>query len=205
MRHHFHRCPNLRVVTADASELNGSRRKGSVALDELCEAKRLTPCLGLVDCDVLTVPQKRTLLVARATQLRAEDGGGSELTGGRQSDAVFFRELHDELVADRARIVAENQRIESEVASLMDVGRDENADEADRGDAAAAMRFDDALERLSVQRLDAIDRALDAMSRGDFGSCVRCGNTIERERLRAMPDAARCIECARDAEARVAR
>ena len=202
MRHHFHRCPNLRVVTADASDLNGGRRKGSVALDELCEAKRLAPCLGLVECDVLTPPQKRTLLVARATQLREEDGGGSELAGGARSEEAFFRELRDELVAERARIVNENQRIETEVASLLDVGRDGNADEADRGDAAAALRFDDALERLSVQRLDAIDRALDAMTRGVFGSCARCGDRIERDRLRAMPDAALCIECSRDAEAR---
>ncbi|MCC6641537.1 MAG: TraR/DksA family transcriptional regulator [Deltaproteobacteria bacterium] len=202
MRHHFHRCPNLRVVTADASDLNGARRKGSIALDELCEAKRLTPCHGLVECDVLTAPQKRTLLVTRATQLREEDGGGSELAGGLRSDESFHRDLRDELLAERSRIVAENQRIETEVASLLSVSRDGNADEADRGDAAAAVHFDDALERLSILRLDAIDRALDAMDSGAFGSCARCGDSIERERLRAMPDAVLCIECARDAEAR---
>ncbi len=105
-------------------------------------------------------------------------------------------------MTERTRIVADNERIEAEVASLLDVGRDENADAADRGDAAAALQFDDALERLSIQRLDAIDRALDAMSRGVFGTCTRCGDAIEADRLRAIPDAALCIECARDAEAR---
>ena len=202
MRHHFHRCPSLRVVTADASELNGSRHGGSIALDELCEAKGLVPCMGLVECDVLAPSQKRTLLVSRATQLRERDGGASELADGATPASRLFKDLRRELVAERARIVTENRRIEAEVASLFDVGRDGNADEADRGDAAAALRFDDALEKLSVRRLDGIDQALDAMEHGTFGSCRHCGDPIETDRLRALPDASMCIACARSAEAR---
>ncbi len=202
MRHHFHRCPNLRVVTADASELSGARRHGSFALDELCEVKGLAPCLGLVECDVLAPSQKRNLLVVRATQLREEDGGPTELSGGVRPEEALFAALREELLAERTRIVGENQRIEAEVADLLDVARDGNADEADRGDAAAALRCDDALERLSLRRLDAIDRALDAMARGTFGSCQECEEPIEPGRLRALPDAMLCIGCAREAEAR---
>jgi DnaK suppressor protein len=203
MRHHFHRCPSLRVITADASELNGARHGGSIALDELCEAKRLVPCMGLVDCDILAPSQKRTLLVARATQLRARDGGGrSLLADGAAVGNDLHDDLHRELVTERARIVSDNRRIDAEVATLFEVSRDENADEVDRGDAAAALRFDDALERLSVKRLDAIDRALDAFEMGSFGTCRRCQAPIEPDRLRALPDAALCIRCARNAEAR---
>ena len=201
MRHHFHRCPSLRVITADVSELHGARHGGSIALDELCDAKGLIPCMGLLDCDVLAPSQKRTLLVSRATQLRAQEGGESALADGAPRGGALFRELRSELLAERARIVTENRRIEAEVASLLDVGRDENADEVDRGDAAAALRFDDALEKLSVQRLDAIDRALDAMERGSFGRCRVCEASIEPDRLRAVPDASLCIRCARHAEA----
>jgi RNA polymerase-binding transcription factor DksA len=202
MRHHFHRCPSLRVITADASELNGARRGGSIALDELCEAKGLVPCMGLLDCDVLAPSQKRTLLVSRATQLRARDGGTSELADGARPGSDLLSDLRRELVAERARIFAENRRIEAEVASLLEVGRDGNADEVDRGDAAAALRFDDALEKLSVRRLDTIDQALDAMERGTFGFCRHCDEAIEPDRLRAVPDASMCITCARRAEAR---
>lgn len=202
MRHHFHRCPNLRVITADASDLNGARRHGSVALDELCEAKQLQPCIGLTECDVLAASQKRTLLVTRATQLRDEEGHSTALAGGADGAESFLAELRHELLAERERIVAGNRRIEAEVASLLDVGRDENADPADRGDAQAQLRFDDVLEQLSVRRLDGIDRALDAMERGSFGICLTCGERIERDRLRALPDAGRCIACARAAEAR---
>lgn len=200
MRHHFHRCPNLRVLTADASDLNGGRRHGSVALDELCEAKHLEPCVGLAECDVLATSQKRTLLVVRATRLRTEEGGPTALSGGVHGAESFLAGLQHELLAERARIVADNRRIDAEVAALFDVGRDGNADPADRGDASAQLRFDDALERLSVRRLDAIDRALDAMVRGAFGICSDCGSRIERDRLRALPDASRCIACARVAE-----
>ena len=202
MRHHFHRCPNLRVLTADASDLHGGRRHGSVALDELCEAKRLEPCLGLEECDVLAPAQKRTLLVARATRLREEDGGPGELSGRRRHESELLASLRRELVAERQRLVQDNRRIESEISDLMDVGRDSFSDLVDRGDAAAAMRFDDALEKLSIRRLDAIDRALDAMERGSFGVCTACGDDIELPRLRAIPDAALCITCARSAERR---
>jgi len=202
MRHHFHRCPNLRVVTADASELHGGRRGGSVALDELCEAKRLEPCMGLEECDILAPGQKRTLLVARATQLRAEQGGTSALAGAGGPQHALRAELRSGLLRERERIVAENQRIESEMDVLMDEGRDGTSDVVDRGDAAAALRFDDALEKLSIQRLDAIDRALVAMEHGTFGVCRECDEEIDAERLRAIPDASLCIDCARSAERR---
>ena len=112
-------------------------------------------------------------------------------------------ELQRELVADRARIVAENKRIEAEIGSLLEESRDGSADEVDRGDAAAAVRFDDALERLSLQRLDAIDRALDAMDRGTFGTLpwLRRGHRA-RPPARRWPMPSLCIRCAREAEAR---
>lgn len=201
MRHHFHRCPNLRVVTADASDLHGARRSGSMALDELCLAKDLTSCVGLVECDVLVPAQKRTLLVARATRLREEDGHASVLSGAANGAGHWLSELRRDLLQDRERIVAGNRRLELEIAELQGVGRDGGADEADRGDAAAELLFDDALEKLQVRRLDAIDRALEAMERGSFGRCTGCDGAIDANRLRALPDATLCIDCARAAEA----
>lgn len=201
MRHHFHRCPNLRVVTASASELHGRRRGGSVALEELCEAKSLTPCLGLVECDILSPAQKRTLLVSRATQIREEEGGPSELAGWPRERTDLLDELRRELLGERQRLVADNRRIEAELRELGEVGHAEPADESDRGDAANSIRLDDALERLAVRRLDAIDRALDAMTRGSYGRCSGCDASIEIERLRLLPDTTWCVKCARRSEA----
>jgi RNA polymerase-binding transcription factor len=41
-----------------------------------------------------------------------------------------------------------------------------------------------------------IDDALERIESGTFGECERCGNDIGPHRLRAIPTAALCIECA---------
>lgn len=196
MRHHFHRCPNLQVVTADASDLHGARRHGAVALDELCTAKGLASCLGLVECDILSDAQKRTLMVARATRLREEDGAPSPLSGVAHARSAAYAELRRELVAERERLVSENLRLEAEMAHLDAFKREEVGDEVERADADSGLRLDAAMERLSVRRLDAIDRALDAIARGSYGSCRDCGGSIELGRLRVLPDTPLCVECA---------
>ncbi len=44
--------------------------------------------------------------------------------------------------------------------------------------------------------------ALRAIAGGTYGRCVDCGNQIPDERLRAVPEAIRCIDCQRRLEAR---
>lgn len=45
--------------------------------------------------------------------------------------------------------------------------------------------------------LRAIESALDRINAGTYGECTRCGNIIADARLKALPYAALCIECAR--------
>jgi DnaK suppressor protein len=47
-----------------------------------------------------------------------------------------------------------------------------------------------------------IDDALERIDTGTFGECERCGNEISQARLKAMPTAALCIECATAIEKR---
>jgi DnaK suppressor protein len=49
----------------------------------------------------------------------------------------------------------------------------------------------------------AIDRALSRVRAGTYGTCVRRGELISRERLEARPAAELCIDCAREVEAGV--
>ena len=42
-----------------------------------------------------------------------------------------------------------------------------------------------------------INAALRRIDEGTYGTCVRCGSTIAKERLEAMPYATMCIECKR--------
>jgi DnaK suppressor protein len=44
---------------------------------------------------------------------------------------------------------------------------------------------------------DRIYRALAKLDEGSYGTCDHCGNQIAAGRLRAAPESALCIECAR--------
>jgi DnaK suppressor protein len=48
-----------------------------------------------------------------------------------------------------------------------------------------------------VQELRDVDAALQRLTLGTYGVCVRCGEPIDSQRLRAYPTATRCITCQR--------
>jgi DnaK suppressor protein len=49
-------------------------------------------------------------------------------------------------------------------------------------------------------RLADVDRALERLEKGEFGTCEACGRAIDADRLRARPAARFCIEHAHTAE-----
>ncbi|MCL6637645.1 MAG: TraR/DksA C4-type zinc finger protein [Alicyclobacillus sp.] len=60
---------------------------------------------------------------------------------------------------------------------------------------------DIALRDLDQIRLQQVDRALQALAEGTYGTCQRCGQPIPVERLEANPVATFCVQCQRAAEA----
>ena len=50
--------------------------------------------------------------------------------------------------------------------------------------------------------LQEINDALTRIDKGSFGTCENCRQPISRERLRALPYARFCIDCAREFEGR---
>ncbi len=54
-----------------------------------------------------------------------------------------------------------------------------------------------ALHRHLEGMLKEIDRAIARAERGMYGVCERCGARISEERLKVMPSAALCIDCAK--------
>ena len=57
-----------------------------------------------------------------------------------------------------------------------------------------------ALDEHESAELRSLDAALQRIEAGSFGRCLDCGCTIPEARLRATPDAARCIDCQRALE-----
>jgi DnaK suppressor protein len=52
-----------------------------------------------------------------------------------------------------------------------------------------------ALIQLKSQTLRRIDAALRRLDQGTYGTCVECHGAISKERLHALPFAARCTNC----------
>lgn len=72
----------------------------------------------------------------------------------------------------------------------------------DSSERAVEMEGDQPLEGqalLVTRELGSVDRALDRIAGGTYGTCVKCGGQIAAQRLDARPEAALCIECAENA------
>lgn len=72
---------------------------------------------------------------------------------------------------------------------------------ADSSEQAIEVEDDAALEgqtSLINREVASISRALDRITKGTYGECVRCGTEIATARLEARPEAALCIACASD-------
>ena len=74
---------------------------------------------------------------------------------------------------------------------------------ADSEEAAIEVENDEVLESLdeaSRIRLQQIRAALARLDDGTYGTCVRCGDSIEDNRLVAMPETPTCVTCASELE-----
>lgn len=195
MRQHFHRCPSLRVVSIDASDIAGDRKGGSVILDELCQAKGLSRCVGLTDCDMLTEGQRRELLAVRVTELRAQ-GDTSAIGDAVGARSREIEELARELRAERDEILEANRRMLAEATAAFD----DRPDDAPLGTAEDLALPDLALRsrEFRAARLDALESGVDAICAdpSGYGVCARCTKRIGFERLRTSPNTHVCQECA---------
>lgn len=59
----------------------------------------------------------------------------------------------------------------------------------------------DALDEQGQREFKAIAAALERIASGVYGQCLDCGGTISVDRLKALPSASRCVECAQSESA----
>jgi RNA polymerase-binding protein DksA len=70
---------------------------------------------------------------------------------------------------------------------------------ADSEDQATDLESQDALEGIvnsENQEIQQIGKALKRIAEGTYGVCAQCGADIDPKRLKALPNATRCISCA---------
>lgn len=110
------------------------------------------------------------------------------------ASAKFIAEERKKLVEEQAHVVAELQNLRDLMQAEVDVEPDEGDTEIFEREKNAALIV--VLER----RLLDIETALKSIEKGDYGTCTRCGNAIELERLEVKPDATLCLNCQREVE-----
>ncbi len=72
--------------------------------------------------------------------------------------------------------------------------------EDNRAQANTERDLELALDARETTELAAVDAALQRIKSGLYGQCVECGVSIAAARLRAAPEAARCIDCQEKSE-----
>jgi DnaK suppressor protein len=95
-----------------------------------------------------------------------------------------------ELILNRGRLERDDVRAEAETV------RSNVFDEAEASTFGLQVDLDLALLELSSEALRQIDYALERIDAGTYGVCEDCGLEIPAARLRALPSAECCRDCA---------
>ena len=66
---------------------------------------------------------------------------------------------------------------------------------ADHASEMVDRELDESLEENAGELVRDIDRALEKIADGTYGTCERCGTTIPQARLDAVPYATLCLSC----------
>lgn len=105
--------------------------------------------------------------------------------------------LRQELEEARASLLEQVVELDAEadVNNWREGGFDD--DPADAGSASFERETAQSLSNHARRQLAQIDEALRRMDAGTYGTCERCGNPIETERLEALPQATLCMDCKR--------
>jgi len=104
-------------------------------------------------------------------------------------------EAENVLDARRGELVAEREQLVTQLDDLHVGDPTEAHDEnfADSGQVAAEQGESMALAGRLREQLDDVQRALDKLDAGTYGTCEACGEPISPDRLEAMPATRYCI------------
>jgi DnaK suppressor protein len=73
-------------------------------------------------------------------------------------------------------------------------------DAVDKLQGASLLRVQNQLSVINLNKLRALEKAIEKIDRGQYGDCDECGEDIGIKRLEAIPGCSICISCAEKAE-----
>jgi DnaK suppressor protein len=104
-----------------------------------------------------------------------------------------IHELAQDLSHRRFVLLRETAENQEEMKAILDQEQSELEETAQQDHIT---RMSSRLNQRDRQKIREIDGALDRMSAGIYGKCEECEQEIGSERLRALPTATLCINCA---------
>lgn len=113
-------------------------------------------------------------------------------------DATTLDELKSLLECERERLESEITDLERDSATnLADASGENNYRDhmADQGTATFGKELDMSLGDNARELYAQVNAALRRIEDGSYGCCIRCGDPIAVDRLRAVPAAGLCISC----------
>lgn len=142
---------------------------------------------------------KKTTTAKKATKKTVSSSAAAKKKPAKTKfDKKFLDEMEKQLHEERAKYVHSAETLKAEADSLMedrepgDVQFDEESGE---GDTLAVERERDlALSAQARHSVDQIDQALARIKDGTYGVCIHSGDSIPKERLRAIPWAVERVE-----------
>jgi RNA polymerase-binding protein DksA len=99
--------------------------------------------------------------------------------------------LKERLQVERERLIGELQQLT--VSGSQSLGYSTHM--ADDASLACDQARDLALRGNLERTLQQVEEALSRFDNGDYGVCKTCGDPIDPARLKALPHAARCLDC----------
>ncbi len=109
----------------------------------------------------------------------------------------------DALLRLHQRLVAQRDSLRKKLALDMSLASDGGAGTSDLGDVAnddADREVNTQLASLESRELVKIERAIQAIRDGRYGTCEVCARKIPVARLQALPYSSSCIDCQRGQE-----
>lgn len=104
-----------------------------------------------------------------------------------------YSQVRNQLVALLAQLEYRFNKITDNVTHVNEPLSHDFAEQATELENSEVVDF---LGNFTRDEMIQIKQAIDRIDRGNYGQCVECGETIQPERLVALPYAAKCIHCA---------
>ena len=137
----------------------------------------------------------------------AKAGGAPPPAKAAPAKAAPARPPADKFLQEQLVLLAEERATYEEQAAVLKAQADQMAQEMEPGD----IQFDDesgeggtanidrerdlALSAQARLAVDEIDHAITKIHNGTYGRCESCGQPVPKARLKALPQARRCVAC----------